>query len=198
MLGPAAVRLRRGPVHSAYANAPPAARCQPSAPAPAPGAPMTLLKEGRIILAAISVPALVVDAGAVGSRHMSVFHRFFSRAQWALDDLDRVVFRLALPWLPAEAPPIVIVVPVEQGPEFFQLHRGPSRHRVVTSIDCRISAGPRLGGCFGRVHGQMGPLDGRFTQTTAAEASASHTGRSTGPTRGGARPASAQAPLQPT
>jgi hypothetical protein len=56
-----------------------------------------------------TVTAMVVAAGAVGSRHISVFHRFFSRATWVLDDLGHVVFRLALPWLPAEAPLIVII-----------------------------------------------------------------------------------------
>jgi hypothetical protein len=56
-----------------------------------------------------TVTAMVGAAGAVGSRHISVFHRFFSRATWVLDDLGHVVFRLALPWLPAEAPLIVII-----------------------------------------------------------------------------------------
>jgi hypothetical protein len=31
-----------------------------------------------------------------GSRHISVFHRFFARSRWALDELGHVVFRLAL------------------------------------------------------------------------------------------------------
>jgi hypothetical protein len=33
-----------------------------------------------------------------------VFHRFFSRASWALDDLGWVLFRLAVAWVPAEQP----------------------------------------------------------------------------------------------
>ena len=56
-----------------------------------------------------TVTALVVAAGAVDRRHISVFHRFFSRAQWAVDDLGQVVFRLALAWLPAEGPLIVVI-----------------------------------------------------------------------------------------
>jgi SRSO17 transposase len=56
-----------------------------------------------------TVTAMVLAADAVGSRHMSVFHRFFSRARWVLDELGRVVFHLALPWLPAEGPLIVIL-----------------------------------------------------------------------------------------
>jgi hypothetical protein len=56
-----------------------------------------------------TVTALVIAAAAVGTRHISVFHRFFSRAHWVLDELGHVVFHLALPWLPAEGPLIVIV-----------------------------------------------------------------------------------------
>src|SRR3712207_4573518 len=45
-----------------------------------------------------TVTAVVVAAGAMESQHISVFHRFFSRAQWALDDVGQVVLRLALVW----------------------------------------------------------------------------------------------------
>jgi hypothetical protein len=53
--------------------------------------------------------AVVLAAGAVGRRHISVFHRFFARAEWALDDLGRVLFRLAVGWIPAEQPRYVLV-----------------------------------------------------------------------------------------
>jgi hypothetical protein len=56
-----------------------------------------------------TVTAVVVAAGAMGQCHISVFHRFFARAQWALDDLGRVLFRLALAWLPADQPVYVII-----------------------------------------------------------------------------------------
>lgn len=56
-----------------------------------------------------TVTAVVRAAGAAGSRHLSVFHRFVARAQWVLDDLGAVVFRLALAWLPDDAPLIVII-----------------------------------------------------------------------------------------
>ena len=56
-----------------------------------------------------TVTALVVAAGAVGGRHISVFHRFFARATWVLDDLGQVIFRLALPWVPSDQPLIVII-----------------------------------------------------------------------------------------
>jgi hypothetical protein len=56
-----------------------------------------------------TVTAMVVAAGAVGTRHISVFHRFFSRAPWVLDELGHVIFRLALPWLAADQPLLVII-----------------------------------------------------------------------------------------
>jgi hypothetical protein len=56
-----------------------------------------------------TVTAVVVAAGAVGDRHLSVFHRFFARAAWALDDLGNVVFALALPLLPADQPLLLLL-----------------------------------------------------------------------------------------
>jgi DDE superfamily endonuclease len=49
-----------------------------------------------------TITGIVIAAGAVDVRHISVFHRFFARAQWSLDALGHVVFTLALPWLPAD------------------------------------------------------------------------------------------------
>jgi hypothetical protein len=49
-----------------------------------------------------TITGIVIAAGAVSVRHISVFHRFFARAQWSLDALGHVVFTLALPWLPAD------------------------------------------------------------------------------------------------
>jgi len=46
--------------------------------------------------------------GAMAACHISVFHRFFSRASWSLDALGRVVFTLALQWLPADQPLVVL------------------------------------------------------------------------------------------
>jgi DDE superfamily endonuclease len=56
-----------------------------------------------------TVTAVVLAAGAAGERHISVYHRFFSRARWSLDALGRVLFGLAIAWCPAEGPLIVIV-----------------------------------------------------------------------------------------
>ncbi len=51
-----------------------------------------------------TIRAVVVAAGAVGERHISVFHRFFARAQWSLEAVGKVVFQLALRWIPADQP----------------------------------------------------------------------------------------------
>ena len=51
-----------------------------------------------------TLTAVALASGAVGARHVSVFHRFFARAVWSLDAVGQVVFRQALRWLPAEQP----------------------------------------------------------------------------------------------
>src|SRR5918998_823501 len=56
-----------------------------------------------------TVTAVAVASGGVDQRHISVFHRFFSRARWSLDALGQVVFRLALRWIPADQPLVVLV-----------------------------------------------------------------------------------------
>jgi hypothetical protein len=45
----------------------------------------------------------------VGTRHISAFHRFFSRARWNLDEVGRVLFTLALVWIPADQPLYVLI-----------------------------------------------------------------------------------------
>lgn len=56
-----------------------------------------------------AITAVALASGALGRRHISVFHRFFSRATWALDDLGRVLFQLAVAWVPAEQPVYVVI-----------------------------------------------------------------------------------------
>jgi hypothetical protein len=51
-----------------------------------------------------TITGVIIAAGAVEVCHISVFHRFFARAQWSMDALGQVVFGLALRWLPAEGP----------------------------------------------------------------------------------------------
>jgi hypothetical protein len=56
-----------------------------------------------------TITAVAVASGGVDRCHISVFHRFFTRAQWSLDAVGQVVFRLALPWIPADQPLFLLV-----------------------------------------------------------------------------------------
>jgi hypothetical protein len=56
-----------------------------------------------------TVTAVAVASGGIGDRHISVFHRFFTRATWSLDAVGQVVFRLALAWIPADQPLLVVI-----------------------------------------------------------------------------------------
>jgi hypothetical protein len=56
-----------------------------------------------------TVTAVAVASGGVDQHHISVFHRFFSRARWSLDALGQVVFRLALAWIPVDQPVFVLI-----------------------------------------------------------------------------------------
>jgi hypothetical protein len=51
-----------------------------------------------------TLTAVALASGAVGARHLSVFHRFFARAAWSLDAVGQVVFQQAVRWLPVEQP----------------------------------------------------------------------------------------------
>jgi hypothetical protein len=53
---------------------------------------------------------LIVAAGAIGEKHFSCYHRFFSRANWSLDSLGHVVLTLVLLFIP---PGAVILVAVD-------------------------------------------------------------------------------------
>src|SRR5437879_1403365 len=55
-----------------------------------------------------TVTEVALASDAIGERHISVFHRFFSRASWTLDALGQVVFTLALKWVPADQPLVVL------------------------------------------------------------------------------------------
>jgi SRSO17 transposase len=56
-----------------------------------------------------TVTGVALASGGVHGRHISAFHRFFTRATWSLDAVGRVVFRLALAWIPAEQPLFILV-----------------------------------------------------------------------------------------
>ena len=55
-----------------------------------------------------TITAVALASGAIGQRHIAVFHRFFSRASWRLDALGHGLFTLALAWIPADQPLIVL------------------------------------------------------------------------------------------
>jgi hypothetical protein len=56
-----------------------------------------------------AITAVALASGDVGRRHISGFHRFFSRAAWSLDDLGRVLFGLAVAWIPADQPLYLVI-----------------------------------------------------------------------------------------
>jgi hypothetical protein len=56
-----------------------------------------------------TITAVTLAAGVVGRRHISVFHRFFGRARWSLDAVGQVLFSLALRWVPADQPLLVLI-----------------------------------------------------------------------------------------
>lgn len=63
-----------------------------------------LLMSGWVLnLRQHTVTQIVRAADAVGDKHISSFHRFFSRSRWAVDDVGLVLARLILSLLPAEA-----------------------------------------------------------------------------------------------
>src|SRR5712692_9216438 len=56
-----------------------------------------------------TITMVALASGALGQRHISVFHRFFTRATWSLDAVGQVVFRLALTWIPADQPLYILI-----------------------------------------------------------------------------------------
>jgi hypothetical protein len=62
---------------------------------------------GRHTVTAVALAADIV--GERGWRHVSACHRFFARATWSADHLGLMVFRLALRWVPANGPLVVLV-----------------------------------------------------------------------------------------
>jgi hypothetical protein len=55
-----------------------------------------------------TVTAMVLAAGGVGDKHISAFHRFFSRAQWSLDAVGKVAVGLVLRWVGPDHPLIAL------------------------------------------------------------------------------------------
>jgi hypothetical protein len=57
-----------------------------------------MLVTGWVFARRRTVTQMIVAAGAVGEKHFSSFHRFFSQASWSRDDLGLAVFTLLKPW----------------------------------------------------------------------------------------------------
>src|SRR3982751_1372699 len=89
---------------------------------------------------------VALASGAIGERHISVFHRFFSRAAWRLDALGHVVFTLALKWLPADQPLVVLGddTLARKGGKSIALAR---MHHDPLLSSARTSRSPALGTC---------------------------------------------------
>jgi DDE superfamily endonuclease len=61
----------------------------------------TTMVTGWVFARRRAVTQMIVAAGAVGEKHFSSFHRFFSQAAWSRDELGLAVFGLLEPWLGA-------------------------------------------------------------------------------------------------
>src|SRR5438067_1001331 len=56
-----------------------------------------------------TITAVALASGVLAHRHISAIHRFFGRARWNLDAVGRMLFQLALHWLPADAPILLVL-----------------------------------------------------------------------------------------
>lgn len=59
-----------------------------------------ILLQGWVFTRRHTVTGMILGANAAGTKHHSVFHRLFSRAQWSLDKLGLLVFDLLEPFCP--------------------------------------------------------------------------------------------------
>src|SRR6266705_3467713 len=100
-----------------------------------------------------TVTAIALASGMLDRRHISVFHRFFTRAQWALDGLGRVLFQLAVTWL-ADGEPVLLIL--------FRLYAGSKRGGE------RDAASRRTVGSRQRAAQHVASLDARPTKLELA------------------------------
>src|SRR6266545_2824627 len=113
-----------------------------------------------------TITAVALAAGAVGERHVSVFHRFFARAEWVLDDLGRVLFGLALAWIPADQPLYVVIDDtLAQGRQGDRARRDAPRPVAVDGPQAVLQLRPRLG----RPSPLGAPADGRLPRVRPAD-----------------------------
>jgi len=58
-----------------------------------------VIAQGWVFARRRTVTAMIQAAGAIGTKHHSVFHRFFAAAKWSLDELGLATFAVVQPWL---------------------------------------------------------------------------------------------------
>ena len=96
-----------------------------------------------------TITAVALASGGVGQRHISVFHRFFTRATWSLDAVGQVVFRLALAWIPADQPLFVVIDDTlarktGKGIALATMHHDP----LLSSARSRFAVSGTSGSCW--------------------------------------------------
>jgi len=92
-----------------------------------------------------TITAVALASGAVGVRHISVFHRFFARGQWSLDAVGKVLFQLALPWIPTDQPLLLL------GDDTLARKRGKCVSLAAMHHDPLLSHGRKPFFSFGHV-----------------------------------------------
>jgi len=88
----------------------------------------TLMSGWVLNLGRHTVTGTVRAAGAVGWKHISSFHRFFSQARWARDELGLVLVRLVVRHLAPDGP-LVVAVDDTLGRHTGKRIGGASMHR---------------------------------------------------------------------
>ena len=80
-------------------------------------------------LARHTVTGTIRAAGAVGLKHISAYHRFFSKAWWSPDEVGLILARLIISTLVKKRPPIVLIVDDTLGRHTGKNIAGASMHR---------------------------------------------------------------------
>ena len=89
---------------------------------------VTLVSGWVLVLRRHTVTRVVQAAGAVGQKHISSFHRFFSRAPWAGDGIGLTLLTLVMKHCP-EGRPIILVVDDTLGRHTGKRIAAASMHR---------------------------------------------------------------------
>jgi len=90
---------------------------------------VTLMSGWVLNLGRHTVTGAVRAAGAVGLKHISAYHRFFSKAWWRMDQVGLVLARLIISQLLEHKAPIVLIVDDTLGRHTGKKIAGASMHR---------------------------------------------------------------------